>query len=119
MTESIRERMRGLDWEAARGSLDEWGYAHLPRLLPAVECAGLRRLYGEDRRFRSTIAMARHRFGVGEYRYFANPLPRIVQELRTHAYPFLAPVANEWAQRLGESRPFPPTLAKFLDLCHR
>jgi hypothetical protein len=119
MTESIRERLQGLDWEAVRGSLDEWGYAHLPRLLTAAECVGLRRLYGEDRRFRNTIDMARHRFGVGEYRYFANPLPRIVKELRTHTYPFLAPVANEWAQRLSESRHFPPTLPEFLDLCHR
>ena len=34
------------------------------------------RLYDDDDRFRSTIDMARHRFGAGQYRYFAHPLPR-------------------------------------------
>ena len=33
-------------------------------------------------RFRSTIDMARHRFGEGEYRYFADPLPEPVAALR-------------------------------------
>ena len=32
-------------------------------------------LYDDDARFRSTIDMARHRFGEGQYRYFARPLP--------------------------------------------
>ena len=31
--------------------------------------------YDDDPLFRSTITMARHGFGRGEYRYFANPLP--------------------------------------------
>jgi hypothetical protein len=115
----IRNRLRRLDWREIGTSLHEWGYAQLPRLLTPAECAALRRLYGENRRFRSTIDMERHRFGVGEYRYFSNPLPPIVRELRSHTYPLLAPVANEWAEALGERRQFPGTLAEFLELCHR
>jgi len=46
-------------------------------------------LYGDDARFRSTIDMARHRFGQGEYRYFDRPLPELVAELRTAFWPHL------------------------------
>jgi hypothetical protein len=119
MTESIAHRMASLDWEAAVDSLREHGYARLPRLLSAGECAALARLYGDDRRFRSTIDMARHRFGVGEYRYFDYPLPSIVRELRRGAYPYLAPLANEWGQASRERRQYPPTLERFLALCRR
>jgi uncharacterized protein len=119
MTHSIKERLRGLDWEGVHSSLHGSGYARLPRIVTAEECGKLRRLYGEDRRFRSTVDMERHRFGVGEYRYFANPLPRMVEALRVQTYPHLAPVANQWAEALREPRRFPPTLAGFLALCHR
>jgi hypothetical protein len=115
---SIRERLNRLPWTGIEASLQEFGYARLGRVLSSEECLPLCRLYGEDRRFRSTIDMARHRFGVGEYRYFASPLPRIVRELRVHAYPRLAPVANEWSEALRERRRFPATLAGFLSLCH-
>jgi uncharacterized protein len=119
MSESIRQRLNGLDWERAEASLQASGYAHLPRILTASECRSLHHVYGEDRRFRSTIDMARHRFGVGEYRYFTSPLPRIVQELRVHAYPHLAPVANRWAVALEQPPRFPPTLRDYLAICRR
>jgi len=63
--------------------------------------------------------MARHRFGVGEYRYFAAPLPPLVQELRGRVYPRVAPIAQGWSGALGEDRRFPSTLAGFLSLCRR
>ena len=118
MEESIAARLARIDWPAARTSLDDKGYASLGRVLSAAECARLRRLYGEDRRFRSTIDMARHRFGVGEYRYFRNPLPPLVRALRTRAYPHLAPLANQWAEALRERRRFPRTFSAFLAQCH-
>jgi hypothetical protein len=118
MGQSIGERLRRLDWEGIRQTLHERGYARLPPLLTSGECQALRSLYAEDRRFRSTIDMARHRFGEGEYRYFRAPLPRIVRDLRVNAYPFLAPVAQQWAQALKEKRRFPPALRGFLALCH-
>ncbi len=42
---------------------------------PPTSAATLADLYDEDARFRSTIDMARYRFGEGEYRYFDHPLP--------------------------------------------
>ncbi|MBW0117114.1 2OG-Fe(II) oxygenase [Pseudonocardia sp. KRD-169] len=89
--------------------LDADGVAVLPGLLTADECAGAVALFDDDARFRSTVVMARHSFGEGSYRYFADPLPPLVQHLRETLYPPLAEVANRWAERLGE-RAFPSTL---------
>jgi uncharacterized protein len=87
-------------------------------VLTAGECHALRGLY-ENGSFRTTIAMARHRFGEGEYRYFDHPLPDAVAQLREAFYPPLAEAANRWAERLGEDTRYPDRLADFLRLCHR
>ncbi len=93
-------------------ALDADGYAVVPKLLGADDRRALMRLWDDPTRFRSTVDMARFRFGSGEYRYFANPLPPIVARLRADAYRQLAPVANRWGQ--GD---FPPTLDAFLARC--
>jgi hypothetical protein len=61
--------------------------------------------------------MARHRFGVGEYKYFGEPLPRIVAALRRQVYPCLAPIANRWMEALGLGERYPPDLARWLATC--
>ena len=94
MSGSVAERLAGLDWPALGASLDEWGYARTPPLLTAAECVELRSLYHDESRFRSRVDMARFRFGIGEYKYLADPLPPLVAELREHAYPSLAVVAE-------------------------
>src|SRR4029078_11681358 len=67
-------RLVDVDWPAVREALDAHGHAVLPSLLTADECASLARLFDDDARFRSTVDMARHRFGEGRYRYFSAPL---------------------------------------------
>ena len=62
--------------------------------------------------------MARHRFGEGRYRYFAEPLPAPVAALRRSLYPPLATVANRWRRELGEPGCFPASLRAFLATCH-
>ena len=119
MSPSIADRLGGLDWAAIGRSLDEWGFARTPLLLTAEECAALRTLYGEDALFRSRVDMARFRFGVGEYKYFASPLPPAVEELRLHAYPPLATVANRWEAALGRRSRHPDSLAGLIALCAR
>ena len=49
-----------------------------------------------DSRFRSTVDMSRHRFGAGEYRYFAEPFPDPVTGLKEALYPKLLPIARSW-----------------------
>jgi hypothetical protein len=64
--------------------------------------------------------MERYRFGIGDYKYFANPLPEIVAQLRSSAYPHLAEIANRWAVALGEKAArFPSEHAAFLKTCHQ
>jgi len=65
------------------------------------------------------VDMARYRFGVGEYRYFAAPLPPLVQALRERAYPPLAAIANQFEAALGTATLHPTTLAGLLGVCHK
>ena len=65
--------------------------------------------------------MSRFRFGVGEYKYFAAPLPPIVQSLRENLYARLAPIANLWQVRLkaDTTDSYPLSLDDFIEHCHR
>ena len=45
--------------------------------------------------------MERHRFGLGEYKYFKCPLPDLIQNIRTAIYPKLAPIAKTWMKMLN------------------
>jgi hypothetical protein len=105
-------------WNDVAADLDRWGFARIAGVLGARDCERLAALYPRDRAFRKTISMDAHRFGSGEYRYFAYPLPRRVQQLREALYPELARIANGWQERLGDPARFEPTLAGFLRRCH-
>ncbi len=71
-TQSVAQRIDGLDWMAAEQSLSERGYAVTAPVLSPEECASLSALYNDASRFRSHIIMERYRFGIGDYKYFAN-----------------------------------------------
>ncbi|HEX7137604.1 MAG TPA: 2OG-Fe(II) oxygenase [Vicinamibacterales bacterium] len=108
-----------IDRAVVEGSLEARGFANLPRLLSPQQCESLAAMYSDDGRFRARIDMARFRFGSGEYQYFANPLPDLINELRHDLYEQFAPIANAWASRLRSSRPrVPATLDGFLQMCH-
>jgi uncharacterized protein len=117
-TTTIVKRVEELDWSRIYRDLDERGYAKTPRILSEAECEELKSLFGEEERFRSVIAMRRVRFGSGVYKYFDNPLPETVQELRQAFYPLLSAVANDWAEKLGQEEAYPDTLEAFLRRCH-
>ena len=87
-------RIDRLDWDGVRAQFEERGFAVTAPVLDAGECAELAGLF-DGGRFRSTIEMARHRFGDGRYRYFDHPLPDTIAELRTAFYERLAPIASE------------------------
>jgi uncharacterized protein len=116
---SISNRISALNWNKLHESLSEFGYAMTPALLTREECDRLVASYADERLFRSRIDMARYRFGIGDYKYFADPLPEIVQELRSGFYPYLATLANSWMEQLGDDQRFPATLDKFLAVCRK
>jgi hypothetical protein len=121
LAERLTERVAGADWDAVARSLDEEGGALLPQLLTPAECASVAALYdgGGPGVFRATVDMARHRFGSGSYRYFAAPLPEVVEGLRQALYPRLRPIAEDWWGKLGRPAPWPESLDEWLDSCHR
>ncbi len=112
-------RVNGLDWPRLGAALDEWGYALTPALLSPDACRLLAAYYDDADRFRKTIDMQRFRFGLGQYRYFADPLPPTVRALRAAFYPHLAAIANDWAARLGEPARFPVRFADFRRRCEQ
>ncbi len=117
---SIQQRINAINWNEAQASLSSRGYAVTNPILSSEECASIIALYNDASRFRSQVIMERHRFGVGDYKYFANPLPETIAHLRTTAYPHLVKVANEWAEAFGEKKPpFPLDHAEFLKICHK
>jgi hypothetical protein len=118
MPTDITARVDALPWRELTTALDEHGFVVTPRLLTAEECDTLADLFDHGA-FRSTIDMARHRFGDGRYRYFDHPLPEAIAALRASFYPHLAPIGNRWSQRLRGERPtFPATLDGLLERCH-
>jgi hypothetical protein len=117
-TDVIDTRIAAIDWQRVSAELDASGNARLPALLTPDECMSLADGYEDDARFRSRVVMARHGFGRGEYKYYAYPLPPLVQQLRGALYPCLVPVANHWARALDLDTRYPDVHEEFLARCH-
>jgi len=114
---SIKDRLDGLPWQRIAADLDEHGWATTGPFLKASERQLLTSSYDDGNAFRSTVVMARHGFGRGEYRYFRYPLPDLVQSLRIGLYDRLLATANAWRQAVGAVS-FPERYTDFLESCH-
>jgi uncharacterized protein len=112
------QRLASHNWTAIASALDAQGWAILPALLTSTECGALAALYGEYEGFRSRVVMGKHGFGRGEYRYFAYPLPGLIEALRGALYARLAPIANQWHAAMGMDARFPADHAAFIARCH-
>ncbi|WP_027255955.1 2OG-Fe(II) oxygenase [Leisingera aquimarina] len=114
----LTERINAIDAGNLEDQLNAWGCATVSSLLAPEECDAVAKLYATDAPFRSHIRMARHGFGKGEYKYFAYPLPETVLALREGLYPLLAPIANDWNERMKIDTRFPNRHADYLSRCH-
>jgi uncharacterized protein len=115
---SIASRLAALDWTRIAAELDAHGCAVTGAVLTPAQCRALAASYPSDALFRSRVIMARHGFGRGEYKYFADPLPPEVAALRAALYPPLATIANRWNASLDVERRFPQVHGDFLAECH-
>ncbi|HMG45725.1 MAG TPA: 2OG-Fe(II) oxygenase [Acidimicrobiales bacterium] len=118
MDVDVGARVKGIDWAGVGAGLDELGLAPVGEVLGSDGCRDLVGLYGQDERFRSTIDMARYRYGEGQYRYFDHPLPDVVRDLRAAFWPHLLDIARTWAERRGQEAPWPDEFDEWLDRCH-
>ena len=107
-----------LNWPSIQSELGAYGCAVAPKLLSRETCGELAALYPDDARFRSRIVMAKHGFGRGEYKYFADPLPEPIVALRRGFYRRLAAVADRWNEAMGVSVRYPAEHEAFRARCH-
>lgn len=116
---TVAERIAAVDWQRMAAGLDAHGCAVMSAILSVEECVILKENYAAENLFRSRVVMERHGFGRGEYKYFAYPLPKLIEGLRTTLYPQLSIIANRWNKGLGIDVRFPEEHAAFLDRCHK
>lgn len=107
------------DWSEIGQQLDAQGWAVLEDLVAPATCDTWSRMYANEPLFRKRVVMARYGYGQGEYQYFNYPLPDAVASLRAAFYPYLAPVANQWYEKLKLAPRFPRLHQDFLDRCHQ
>ncbi|MEM9759165.1 MAG: 2OG-Fe(II) oxygenase [Pseudomonadota bacterium] len=118
-TRDIEARVAALDQETISDGLHVHGHALVADFLSAQTCHELVDLFDRPDIYRKTVSMARHRFGLGEYKYWSYPLPVPVSAMRAGLYPLLAPIANQWMHRLGEEHRYPETLSELRAECVR
>ncbi len=118
LTPTIPSRINALDWAAITDQLHTSGFATTGPILTPDECLAITNNYAETLGYRSRVVMARHGFGLGEYKYYDYPLPIIHQALREALYPHLARVANDWQLAMGIATTYPVDLAAMLKRCH-
>lgn len=113
----LAERLQAISWDSVREELEARGFARVEQMLNAVERRALVAAYDEAA-FRSTVVMARHGYGRGEYKYFDYPLPDDVALLRTLTYAELVAVANRWSAALALGVDYPATHREYVERCH-
>jgi hypothetical protein len=115
---NIIQKIENTDWQMITENMYQNGYAIISGLLSDNECEALKSDYDNPTLYRKTVVMARHRFGLGEYKYFNYPLPDLIQAIRTNIYPHLVPVANAWFKALKIDIDFPLDHTTLLQQCY-
>lgn len=117
--DNLKKRLTTTDWQSVTVSMNEKGYALIPKILTDEHCRELIQAYNDEDQYRKTVVMERYRFGLGEYKYFNYPLPPIIQTLREVVYPNLSPIANLWMKALKIEKHFPKTFEALQSLCRQ
>ena len=107
-----------INWRNIAEGMNDKGYATIQALLSSEQCDELTIGYNSPDAYRKTVVMERHRFGLGEYKYFDYPLPDLIQSVRESVYPKLTPIANSWMKALNIDTVFPETHQALLELCN-
>lgn len=115
---TLIQKIKDIDWAEITENMHQNGYAVIPGFLEDQECERLKTDYEKAGLYRKRVIMERHRFGLGEYKYYDYPLPDIIQNIRTHIYPHLAPIANTWFRALQIDKQFSLSHNLLLNECH-
>ncbi|MEO9964527.1 MAG: 2OG-Fe(II) oxygenase [Reichenbachiella sp.] len=115
---SSRILLSEIDWLSVTADLNQNGYAYISDVLSKEVCNELIGAYENPDLYRKIVVMERHRFGLGEYKYFDYPLLSIVQQLREDLYSHIRAVANLWQGVLKLGSQFPDTHEQWIEYCH-
>ena len=115
--QDLAPHIDNLNWFDIDSHLSDRGLSHIPTLLTADECETLRSMFDQHRLFTKTVTMNKNRFGKVIYRYFASPIPPLVDAIRHQVYTRVAENANRWQTLLNEDERFPATWPEFRDRC--
>ena len=108
----------GIRWPRVAMDLDAFGCATIGPLLSVRQCHSVSATFASEEPFRRRIVMAQHGYGRGEYKYFAYPLPPMVEALRAALYPPLAEIVNRWNEELRIEVRYPSQHVEFIERCH-
>ncbi|RWX00850.1 2OG-Fe(II) oxygenase [Flavobacterium cerinum] len=114
---TIEKKIATFSWDQIAEDLNTKGYTVIPRFLSGQECEVITSLYDTPSLYRKTVIMERHRFGLGEYKYFNYPLPDTIASIRKSIYPYLSAVANLWMKALNINTVFPSQLETLHEQC--
>lgn len=117
--ENLKTKLVTTDWQSVSESMNEKGYAIIPKIISDEQSNELIKEYNNQNLYRKTVVMERYHFGLGEYKYFDYPLPKIIQTLRETIYPKLSPIANLWMKVLNIDKTFPQTFVELQSLCQQ
>ncbi len=114
---ATENKIAQIDWLTAEKNLNQKGFCLIPEILSDNDCSELISGYCNQTIYRKTVVMERHRFGLGEYKYFNYPLPDLLQKIRETVYPKLVPIANKWMKVLKSETVFPESHHELLEQC--
>ena len=100
LNERIATLIAGMDWARVGTDLDGSGWALLKGLLTAKECETLAALYDDEKRFRSTIVMARARLRPRRVQVFRLSVAGHRRGVAPALYARLVPIANRWNEAM-------------------
>ena len=87
-------------------------------MLAPFECERLIACWDRPARFDRAVAMGPKGYGVGEYRYWREPIPEPARSLRRHLYRVLRAAAEEHRARPRAVKPlYPASVREFWEQC--
>ncbi len=117
MINNIEDQLKSIGWQLVIENMNNKGFAVCKNIINAKQCQDLIDCYSNPLIYRKVVVMARHKFGLGEYKYYSYPLPQILQTIREHLYYNLSNIANNWMQMLNIETRFSESFEDFQHLC--
>ena len=68
---TLIQKIENIDWEKVTEDMHQNGYAIIPGLIDNKSCEELKAGYEKAGAYRKRVIMERHRFGLGEYKYYS------------------------------------------------